>query len=490
MPADSVLVVDAGTSAMRAALVRADGDVALLGIEPYRTFVPDDAAPFGREFDPAGLARSLDRLLACAAPYRSRIAAVAFTGQREGIAFVDDRGAAIFASPNVDARASAEGIAIDAAHAGDVYAVTGHLPSLMQVPAKLAWLRAHRPAAAERIRRVLPLVDWLAMLLTGAPATSRTLAAENGLLDVSSGAVPAALLDSLGLDAALVPPVVADGTAAGSAAHGEMVGLPVILAGADTQCALLGMGAVRPRATAVPAGWSAPVQMVTASPMFDRRRRTWTGVHVAPGAWILESNAGETGRAWEWLRGLLGVTNDEAEALASASSPGAGDTMWVAGARAMRAAEMNAGMGALTFPLPLVMSAPDRGDVLRSMLEATAYTVRANLGQLEEVSGVPVDRLLLGGGMSRSAVFARIVADVVDRPVMVARSAETSALGAAALASVAAGLHGSLDDALVAMTAGGRTVEPVLATSAAYEDCYARWCAMSDDVARLAAEVG
>lgn len=490
MPADSILVVDAGTSALRASLVRADGEVVVLGAEPYRTSVPDDAAPFGREFDPADLARSLDLLLARAAPYRSRIAAVAFTGQREGIAFVDERGVALFASPNVDARASAEGISIDTAHAGNVYAVTGHLPSLMQAPAKLAWLRARRPAAAERIRRVLPLVDWLAMLLTGTPAISRTLAAENSMLDVSSGAVPAALLDTLGLAAALVPPVVADGTAAGSAAHGEMAGLPVILAGADTQCALLGMGAVRPGSTGVPAGWSAPVQMVTASPLFDRERRTWTGVHVVPGAWILESNAGETGRAWEWLRGLLGVSNEEAEALASTSPPGAGDTMWVAGARAMRAAEMNAGMGALTFPLPLVMSAPERGDVLRAMLEATAYAVRANLEQLEEVSGVSVDRLLLGGGMSRSALFARIVTDVIDRPVTVARSAETSALGAAALASVAAGLHVSLDDALAAMTAGGRTVEPALSASAAYEDSYARWCALSDEMARLAAEVG
>jgi xylulokinase len=177
VPADSILVVDAGTSALRASLVRADGEVALLGAEPYRTFVPDDAAPFGREFDPADLARSLDRLLARAAPHRSRVAALSFTGQREGIAFLDDRGAAIFASPNVDARASAEGIAIDTARAGDVYAVTGHLPSLMQAPAKLAWLREHRPAIAARIRCVLPLVDGLAVLLTRTPATSRTLAA-------------------------------------------------------------------------------------------------------------------------------------------------------------------------------------------------------------------------------------------------------------------------------------------------------------------------
>jgi sugar (pentulose or hexulose) kinase len=156
----------------------------------------------------------------------------------------------------------------------------------------------------------------------------------------------------------------------------------------------------------------------------------------------------------------------------------------------MRAGEMNAGIGALTFPLPLVMSAPEPGDILRSVLEATAYAIRANLEQIEEITGSHVAPLRLGGGMSRAPVFARIVADVLDRPIEVASSPETSALGAAALASAALRLHPSLEAAAAAMTGGRRTLTPVLAVSAAYEDCYARWCALSDEAARLATEIG
>jgi autoinducer 2 (AI-2) kinase len=427
---------------------------------------------------------------AAAADADGNVVAVAFTGQREGIAFVDGDGAALLASPNVDARASGEGIAIDAARAGEVYAVTGHLPSLMQAPAKLAWLREHRPQVAARVRHVLPLVDWLAMRLTSVPLVSRSLAAENGLLDATSGTVPSALLEQAGFDRALLPPIAADRCVADEVRAGPLAGRPAVLGGADTQCALLGMAVMNAGDTGVPAGWSAPLQMVTDAPVFDRERRTWTSVHVVPGRWILESNAGETGRAWEWICSTMGVPHHDAERLAAASRAGSSDTMSVLGARTMRASEMNAGMGAITLPLPLVMSEPGRGDVLRSVLEAAAYAMRANLEQLEGVAWMKVERLRLGGGMSRSALFAQIVADVIDRPVDVARSPETSAVGAAMPAFVSAGVYGSVREAAGVMAAGGRTVEPRLAASAVYEDCYARWCALSDELARIASEIG
>jgi len=163
--------------------------------------------------------------------------------------------------------------------------------------------------------------------------------------------------------------------------------------------------------------------------------------------------------------------------------------MSVLGARAMRASEMTAGIGAITLPLPLVMSEPGRGDVLRSVLEAAAYAIRGNLEQIEAVSSARVERLHLGGGMSRSALFAQIVADVVDRPVEVARSPETSAVGAAMLAFVALGRYGSVEES-ANVIGTGRVVEPRLATSAVYDDCYARWCALSDEMARIASEIG
>ena len=161
--------------------------------------------------------------------------------------------------------------------------------------------------------------------------------------------------------------------------------------------------------------------------------------------------------------------------------------MAVLGPRAMRASAMNAGVGGITLPLPLVMSAPDRGHVLRSVLEATAYAVRANLEQLEEVGGAR-DR----DARDRRRHVAQRGCSRRSSPTSstgrssVARAPETSALGAAALAAVAVGLHAyartprSRDDA-----GGARSSSRTLRASAAYEDCYARWCAMADAFERM-----
>lgn len=490
MRPDSVLVIDLGTSAIRAMLVRADGTVLPVAAEEYRVFTPDDATPFGREFDTAELRASLYRLVDAGADHRSQLAAITFTGQREAVVFADDKGRPLFASPNQDARAAGQGTAIDAARSDEVYGVTGHLPSLLQIPSKLAWLRAERPGIASRVRWVMPLVDWCASALTESVACSRSLAAENGLLDVRAGSLPDAYLRSLDVDPSLVPPVMDDGTTIGSAMYNRVAGLPVILGGADTQCALVGLGATAPGSVGVVAGWSAPLQMVTATPILDTKRRTWTSVHVVPGTWILESNVGEAGGVWEWMCATTGVSNDEAGVMAHTAPVGSHDVSVLAGARRMRASELGAGMGAVTFPLPLLVSDAGRADVLRATLEGIACAIRANLEQLEVVSGAHVERLHLGGGMSRNPLFASIVADMIDRPVRVATHPETSAVGAAALASAAAGLHASLDDAVAAMCDRGQRVQPVLATSAAYEDVYARWCALADEVEHLATEGG
>jgi autoinducer 2 (AI-2) kinase len=337
------------------------------------------------------------------------------------------------------------------------------------------------------VRCVLPLADWLASIVTGSNAMSRSLAVENGLLDIRTGDVPPEVVRA-GLDGSLIATLSADGAIVGSVRSGPLGGVPVVLAGADTQCALVGMRATEPGDCAVAAGWSAPVQLVTPAPVFDPEMRTWTGVHVVPDRFVLESNASETGRAWAWICSLLRQSPDEAAAIAATAAPGADDVMTVLGPRVMRAAAMSAGIGGLTLPLPLAMSAPGVAVVLRSVLESIAYAIRANLEQIEEISSSRVSLLRLGGGMARMSLFAQILTDVIDRPVEVAGDAETSAIGAAALASVALGLYSSIGAAVDSMAGRRRAVVPDAPASAVYEDLYARWCVMADAFERIEGE--
>ena len=479
MPAERVLVIDAGTSALRAIAVTAEGTVEVVSAEALPTVRPRGGSEFAREFSHAFEDRAYASLLEQAAVRTPDVAALAFTGQREALACIASNGQPVMLSPNTDARAAGEGAAFDARLGERVYDTTGHLPSLLMAPAKLAWLRAHRPDDAARVHAVLPFADWLAARLTGEPKASRNLTCEIGLIDVGSGASARELsVELVGADAAEAlhrAEIVDEAEVAGVVREGPFKDVPVVLAGGDTQCGALGGGAAQDGDCAVVAGWSAPLQLVLDRPLLDAKRRTWTGMHVVPGHWVLESSAGDTGVAWTSICSLLAVDAEQGDSLAREAEAGAEDTLMVLGRAPMNAAGMAAGVGAITFPLPFAAWPLRKRAVARAALEAAAYAVRANLEQLEEVSGRRIDVLRMGGGMSRSALFAQIVADVLDRPVEVARSPETTALGAAALAFVAVGVHRSIDEAVAAMALPTRRVTPDARDSATYDDCYARW---------------
>jgi L-ribulokinase len=80
--------------------------------------------------------------------------------------------------------------------------------------------------------------------------------------------------------------------------------------------------------------------------------------------------------------------------------------------------------------------------VLQALIEATAFGALRIVDRLEEF-GVPVNEIVATGGLpGRNPALMQAYADVLERPIRVAASAQCSALGAAMLAAVAAGAHG------------------------------------------------
>ncbi len=114
-----------------------------------------------------------------------------------------------------------------------------------------------------------------------------------------------------------------------------------------------------------------------------------------------------------------------------------------------------------------------------AIVEATAFGSRRILERFED-EGVHVARVIATGGVAKKSPYAmQVVADAMRRPVIVAASEQTVALGAAMLAAVAAGLHPSLATAQAAMGAGVETVyEPDPARADHYDARYKRYLAL------------
>jgi L-ribulokinase len=96
----------------------------------------------------------------------------------------------------------------------------------------------------------------------------------------------------------------------------------------------------------------------------------------------------------------------------------------------------------------------DSPKMFRALVEATCFGARAIVDRFNE-QGVPVKGLIGLGGVARKSPFImQMMADVMDMPILIHKSEQTCALGAAMFAATAAGLYDKVEDAMDAMGQG------------------------------------
>ena len=113
-------------------------------------------------------------------------------------------------------------------------------------------------------------------------------------------------------------------------------------------------------------------------------------------------------------------------------------------------------------------------DELFAAIEGTAFHTRIILDRLQEY-GTPVERVIHGGGIPRrNQTLNRVYANVLDKPILVPAS-DTTGLGSAIFAFLAAGTFDSVEEAQKALSPGYDVIDPVAAEVRIYKDLYARF---------------
>jgi sugar (pentulose or hexulose) kinase len=495
------LALDYGTGGGKCAIFDAEGHCIACVREPW-TYREVDLGPngmgVGYAFDPdefwAAFARCTRAALAQAGLTPDAIAAVSTSAQRLGTVFLDARGREIFAAPNVDGRGIPGALDVmGRLTMDDGVRITGHGPPFVSTLARLLTQRGSGDTGD--VATVLTLNDWLTYRLTGERTSEPSNAGESMLLDVGRRRWSDEILAACEIAPSLLPPLVEPATRVGTvtALAAEQTGLragtPVFAGGGDTQCALLGSDVVEPGEAGAVLGTTTPVMTATATPRHDPAGRLWTGCHVLPDRWTLESNAGDTGIAYEWLLGILGFDGDDgfaaAESAMLACTQHPPKVYGVAGPQIWDLLNFRPDQAlGFVFPHPPFTKRPARGDFPAAFLMNVACAIRANLEQIEALLGEPVACLTLSGGMTRSAALRRAFAGVVRRPMQVSDEANATALGAAVLAAAGLGTHPSIAAAAQAMVRK-HALEVESPVSATYEEYYARWRALYDAVRAL-----
>lgn len=124
-------------------------------------------------------------------------------------------------------------------------------------------------------------------------------------------------------------------------------------------------------------------------------------------------------------------------------------------------------------------------DMLRALIEATAYGTRAIIENYRE-HGVRVGRIVAAGGIARKDPFTmQMYADILNMDIEISTSTQAPALSGAIQAAAAAGSEGggyaTLDEAMQHMAAGcDRVYHPIAENVAIYDRLYAEYMRLHD----------
>ncbi len=482
-----LLAIDQGTTSTRSILFAADGSPVASAARELPQIYPRDGWV---EHDPERIfedtVATLHDVLGQGGISADQLAGIGITNQRETVVVWDkETGRAVHnAIVWQDRRTAARCRDLEqAGHGPLVQERTGLLLDPYFSATKLSWLLEEVPglrAQAEAGRLAFGTIDsWLLFRLSGGAvhATDVTNAARTMLFDIGAVAWDKDLLSLFGVPEAMLPQVQ-DCDAEFGALDPAILGSPVPLRGVagDQQAATIGQACFEPGLLKSTYGTGCFALVNTGATKVLSRHRLLTTLAYRIGgetAYALEGSIFIAGAAVQWLRDQLGAIPSAAASAAMAENARDDDDVYLVPAFV--------GLGAPYWD-PDARGAilglnRDTGaaEIVRAGLDAVAFQTRDLMLAMD--ADMPGEAgpgaIRVDGGMAANDWFVQRLSDLTQRRVERPAVIETTALGAAYLAGLRAGMFDGPKD-LSAKWRLDRVFEPAIARDEA-DRRYAGW---------------
>jgi glycerol kinase len=473
MPASHVLAIDQGTTSSRAVVFDAAARAVGVAAQEFAQHFP---RPGWVEHDADVIWRSVaavvPQALAAAAITPSQVAAIGLTNQREtSVIWERASGRPIGRALVWQDRRTTDFCKQRQADEGWLHQRTGLILDPYFSATKLRWLLDQDPAwraGAAAGRLACGTIDaFLIWRLTGGRvhATDVSNASRTLLLNLQTAAWDDELCRYFQVPRSLLPEVRPSAADFGTTSGLDFLpdGLPIRGVAGDQQAALFGQCAFSAGEAKCTYGTgSFFLQHLGDQPTLSRYRllTTLAATLDARPQYALEGSVFVAGAAVQWLRDSLQLFRkaDDVEALAARSDP-AQPVIFVPGFVGLGAPHWVPEARGVLFGLT---RGTTTAELARATLEGVACQVTDLIAAANQDAPRPLQALRVDGGMARNAWFLQCQADLLGLPVLQASQSESTALGAAFLAGLQAGVWPDIG-ALRRLCPEARRFEPGLA---------------------------
>lgn len=447
---DHILIIDVGTSSLKAMLYDSAGNMLNRASQEYHSeFFSNNRV----EQDPltwkSALLSTLKKSSEFTHARNISIAAIAVTSQRASVIPVDDHGECLHnAMMWQDKRSRVQcGRLLEQLSLRDIYCRTGlRIDPYFSAP-KMMWLRDECPELYDKAHKLIGVQDYVVHLLTGLFVTDWTQACRTMLMNINSFSWDEELLAIAGIPKAKLPELYPPGsqpgvlTSAMASATGLPSGIPVVVCGGDQQCAALALNILQPGDAAANTGTGSFVIAYAEKPMFDEECRTLCSASAVAGKWIAEAGIYNTGSVYRWFREQFYPAGEHAFDLmneeASKSPIGANGVMMLPHFEGSAAPYWNPLAKGVFFNLNL---GHVRGDLSRAILEGIALEIAHDLFLIEHLVK-NISTVNVAGGLVALDFFNQMQADAFNKTVKRNDNSEASSLGALMGAAVKLGIY-------------------------------------------------
>jgi glycerol kinase len=447
-----VLSLDEGTTGATAVAVGMDGQVRGKGYSEITQHFPQ---PGWVEHDAeeiwSAVQLSARGALEAAGAKATDVRAIGITNQRETLVVWDRKTLKPLTRAIVwqDRRTAGECARLrEAGHEERVRDITGLVLDPYFTATKLAWVMKNVQGAANA---ALGTVDsWLVARLSAGRdhVTDASNASRTSLFDIGRGVWSDEMAALFGVPLANLPDVRDSSGEISRSDPAAFAGIDAPISGiaGDQQSALFGQACTAVGMAKNTYGTGSFVLMQTGDERVPSRSGMLTTVAWQRGgrlSYALEGAIFITGAALQWLRDGLRIINSASEAGPMASSvPDSGGVFLVPAFAGLGAPHWDAYARGTVVGLT---QGSGRAQLVRAAVEAMAYQTRDVIEAMEADAGEPLRELRVDGGAVVMDVLCQFQADLLGIPVRRPRQTETTALGAAFLAGLGAGLWKDAD---------------------------------------------